>query len=325
MSYNPRNTVAQQDVIDNINTTAVNLPLSANQGYLLNQRINNIINGSGNGFSASIYTVDSAIVVGLPNLGYLSWDGTNFQPTFTITNSNIDTIALLGTTINSSGPTSISGIFTFSANTPYYLSDDGTLNALIDLDIANSRTVIDAFFESSLSPSLSTYHLTVDCYRGPSGNIIQFNGQLTEYDNPIGQSYITFRWECSSNFAVPVNQPPLYGSWGAGEDNNAQAQSPSLNTTGVIVPATTVFLKYAIDLNGATADRDLNFYIYQNGNRLTDCLMQVPNGSSTAISLLSAPPTFSAGDRLNIGNINSNGATNYQVNILLVASLREDT
>jgi len=323
--YNPRNSVAQQDIIDNLNSTAINLPLSANQGYLLNQRINNIVNGGGTPFAVSIYADAEDTLTGFTNFGVLTWDGANVTPKFRVTNPDIDTISFHSNTINSNGVIETQDIFSVITNVNYYFSVGGSLNPLIVLDQPGARAIIDCCFDSSTSPALSTYHLTFDCYRSSTGNIVQVYGQFTEFDNPIGQSYITFRWECSSNFAVPVNQPPLYGSWGAGEDNNAQAQSPSLNTTGVIVPSQTVFLTYSIDLNGATADRDLNFYIYQNGSRVNNTLMQVPNGSGVAQGRLEVPPTFNAGDRLNIGNINSNGATSYQANILIIASLREDT
>ena len=298
---NPRNLMAQQDLISVTTSQSTTAPASAYAAYLLQQQINAISN---NGFPInSVCAADeSVVIVGLPNAGTLKWDGVNNQPVFEIANSDITHVGIFNNTTDVTGAVyqdvADYGSFAITTFTDYYFSSDGAVNTTFNLADPTTRMKIDAFFQGGTD--VPTYTLNLTVMRSPtnSGNVISLIGNVYAHDIITLKQGFTYRWEGFGSFN-PDNSQPFKGAWGDSEAG-----------VGVVAPAEILLTSYSVYFDNLNPSYDVTLYLTLNGTAVAGSEMTIPASTGIITGTFTIPPTYQKGDSLSVrsATINTDNA-----------------
>jgi hypothetical protein len=320
MSFNPRNLISQQEIVDSTNSNSTSNPLSANQGFILNSKIVDIENELGQIINKSILPVSDQTIIGLNNIGQLNWDDTNDQVTLSLTNSTFISFTVYNNTEKRFGSdfSSISdaGTFSVSSGNTYNFSEDGTLNTDFNMNDGTFTNVV-IFFEPT--GSNTAYNLSLNIIRADLVGLVTITGRLISFTSPNTYEDISLRCEASGEWNANLTSPIFPCSWGDAEINNGNQGS------GVILPEKVVIKDYSIDLNGQSAVTEVVFSLYENGEIIENTEMVIPATSGLSFGSFNIPPTFEAGKRLNIGiQVGDGDTTYYTGNIILYGTIEEE-
>jgi hypothetical protein len=306
-----RNLLSQQDVVDNLTSTSTIYPLSANQGRVLQNEINNI---SGGGIVKADFSSNyNGLIYDMP-FGSLDWEASSNQLKVSF-DDNINSLEYI--TVSSSVKNrdinsnkqflEVSGVINISASTSYYFSDDGLLNSSLNMDNEGDTTYLTVGFSTN-SPNLTSYSLNLSIQRQQSGlDTIMINGLFLT--NEISTAtFIGFSIEANG---YPGNQQPIF-SWGGREN-------PS--DVGEVIPFPVAFTQMSFtNANNLFDPLASPIELVKNGIP-TGSIATFPAGSQRAVVNINPSVGFAAGDRLSFKRSGGSGASSIALNSIIIGRI----
>jgi hypothetical protein len=285
---NPRNLIASQDIIDNLSSSESELPLSANQGRILEEQIQQLNPTSDVFFSSSVEIGFDSTIAEL-EIGSLNWSGVNNQLTFTLKGDNLSALTninLYNTTDNfdvAQQPQTVSLRGDFGANLDqvYFFSSNGSVDSQYSLNESNSKFLIATTFIDTLGTS--SYFLNVEGSRDGSG-IILIKGSISKITNPQLDLKIAFRFEANT---LPATGGSLF-SYGSRENSE---------NVGLIMPRNINFTQISLTQSfGFLAVGPFKILMLKNGSSVKT--INYKTGVTGEVVDISPAVPFSSGDVL---------------------------
>jgi hypothetical protein len=308
MMANPRKLLSQQDTVDNLTSTSSIYPLSANQGRVLQNEINNI---SGGGIVKADFSSNyNGLIYDMP-FGSLDWEASSNQLKVSF-DDNINSLEYI--TVSSSVKNrdinsnkqflEVSGVINISASTSYYFSDDGLLNSSLNMDNEGDTTYLTVGFSTN-SPNLTSYSLNLSIQRQQSGlDTIMINGLFLTNEISTG----TFFGLSMEANGMPGAQQSIF-SFG-GRENPADV--------GVVIPFPIAFTRMSFtNADGIFDALARPIELVKNGIA-TGSIATMPAGSQRAVVDINPSVGYAAGDRLSFKRSGGSGPSAAALDAMII-------
>ena len=269
-------------VIDNLTSTSTTDALSANQGRVLEQQIQNIIQDTVFFDSSFDINVDDTIL----EFDFMTfyWDSTNNQILFEITDGTLDTCSFFRKTNNyTTFPTQqilrTRGDFGVSLSNFYYFSPAGTLDTNYDLNGQVSRDSV-SFTIYATNTGLK-YFFTLEVIRDTT-TVVGIKGNYVEYTS-LSAGRFAYRFEANEL----GNEGDYVFGFGSREGDSS---------IGQIIPVDIEFDQIALRFSQSLSVSNYAINIMKNGG--VEKTIAVASGTGSDTITISPSISFSAGDRL---------------------------
>ena len=308
---NPRNLVSQQDIVDNLESTSTIFPLSANQGRVLQNEINNI---SGGGILNTVFESNyNGLVYSMP-FGSLDWEAASNQLKISFNDDigSLDSMTITSSTDNDDANSSeqflkTGGTFSILPSNVYYFSSDGTLNTNLNLNAEGDTTYLTVGINTG-SVNLTSYSLSLSIQRQQSAiDTVILTGLFSINEISAG-SFFSLSMEANGK---PGALAPIF-SFG-GRENPLDV--------GVVLPFPVAFTEMSFTtVNGLFDPLAVPIELVRNGIA-TGSVATWPAGSSRAVVNINPTVGFNAGDRLSFKRNGGSAGSAIAVDAMIVGRI----
>ena len=291
---NPRNLLSQQDTVDNLTSTSVVFPLSANQGRLLQNEINNLPSSGVQSIKAAFSNQYNGVFYIL-SIGTLEWEAATNQLILRIIDTDLVEATMNSSIKNINVPTTtdqfleIRGNYSVVVDTAYYLfSENGLLNTGLNMDNTDTAVMKIGLMGDELDDP--SYSLEITAQRQENGNIL-VDGFLFTHELGVS-NFIGFPMEANG---LPASGNECF-SFGGREN---------ATDVGQVLPFPVLFTTFSYTFAGTLGLPISNTFAILRNGELTGSTVHTTGGVLRQVNNVSSPVGFAQGDRLSFRRLGS--------------------